>query len=162
MKSHFFISTAIPYVNARPHVGFAEELIFADAIARWRRLKGDYVFFVTGTDDNALKNVQAAEAMGKDTAEFVEEHAEVFRDLTNRLTISNTDFIRTREDRHIKGAQALWQKCHPDDIYKKNYTGLYCVGCEAFYAEAEFPDRICPEHKRPLEEVREENYFFRL
>ena len=162
MKQHFYISTAIPYVNARPHIGFAEELILADVVARWRRLKGDYVFFVTGTDDNALKNLQAAEAVGKETAEFVNEHAEVFRDLTNRLTISNTDFIRTREERHSKGAQQLWSRCNPDDIYKKNYVGLYCVGCEAFYSEHELPDRICPEHKRPLEEIREENYFFRL
>lgn len=160
--SHFYLSTAIPYVNAKPHLGFAQELILGDVIARWRRLKGDYVFFVTGTDDNALKNVQAAESAGQDTAQFVDEHAQVFRDLTNRLTISNTDFIRTREDRHSQGAQQLWSRCNQDDIYKKNYTGLYCVGCEAFYNEAEFPDGICPEHKRPLERVQEENYFFRL
>ena len=158
-----FISTAIPYVNAKPHIGFALELAQADVYARWRREQGDEVFFLTGTDENSLKNVQAAEKEGITTKELVERNAKVFEDLTEKLNISNDDFIRTSvEERHIEGAKKLWQACEKD-IYKKKYKGLYCVGCEEFKREVDLKEGRCPEHPdKELEEVEEENYFFKL
>jgi len=159
-----FVTTAIPYVNAKPHIGFALEVIQTDVVARYSREKlgTDSVRALTGSDENSLKNVQAAEVAGEDTAEFVERHAEEFKNLQSLLNLSFDDFIRTREDRHIKGAQKLWSACNPDDIYKKEYKGLYCVGCEAFYTEKEISDGMCPEHKKELEVIEEENYFFKL
>ena len=160
----FYISTAIPYVNGSPHIGHALEMIQTDAIARFRRfqLGTDQVFALTGSDENSLKNVRAAEEAGEDVDFFVEEHANEFRGLIAILGCSFDDFIRTREDRHMKGAQKLWSACKPEDVYTKMYRGLYCVGCEAFYTEKEVPDGACPEHKKPLEIVEEENYFFKL
>ena len=162
--NRFYITTAIPYVNASPHIGFAMELIQADAYARfWRQSIGDdRVRLLRGSDENSLKNVRAAEEAGEDTAKFVERHAEEFKALQPLLNLTFDDFIRTREPRHIEGAQKLWSSCKPEDIYTKTYKGMYCVGCETFYTEKECPDGICPEHKRPLEEIEEENYFFKL
>ncbi len=158
-----YITTAIPYVNADPHIGFALELVQTDAYARWRRQQGDAVRFLTGTDENALKNVQAAESRGVDIQSFVDKLSQRFRELAVVLGASPDDFIRTREERHIQGAQKLWRSCKPDDIYRKKYTGLYCVGCEVFYRQEELDEEgNCPEHKRPPERVEEENYFFRL
>lgn len=163
MKNKFFISTAIPYVNSDPHIGFAMELIQADVIARYQRLKGDEVFFITGTDENALKNVQAAERVNIPVREFIDKHAQRFIDLTKAINLLNNDFIRTTEERHVKGAQKLWQACmDAGDIYKKNYKGLYCVGCEEFKTEKDLIDGKCPEHGIKPETVEEENYFFKL
>lgn len=161
-ESKFYITTAIPYVNAKPHVGHALELLQADVLARWHRLLGEQTYFLTGTDENALKNVQAAEAAGQPTAEFVASMSEKFRQLTSQLAITNDNFIRTTEQRHFKGAQKLWQACKPDDIYRRSYQGLYCVGCEQFYTESELVDGNCPEHKTKPELIEEENYFFKL
>ena len=162
--NRFYITTAIPYVNASPHIGFALEAIQTDAVARYLRtdIGDENVYALTGTDENSLKNVRAAEEAGEDVASFVERHAEEYRGLQQLLNLSFNDFIRTREDRHIRGAQKLWSSCKPKDIYKKKYKGLYCVGCETFYTEKEVPDGECPEHKKPLEEIEEENYFFKL
>lgn len=161
-KNTFYITTAIPYVNAAPHVGFALELVQTDAVARYHKLTGDDTYFLTGTDENALKNVHAAEELGVPTQQFVDQNSEKFAALKEALNLSFDDFIRTTEKRHIKGAQKLWQACRREDIYKKKYKGLYCVGCEVFYTEKELKDGVCPEHKTPLEEVEEENYFFKL
>ncbi len=161
-KQKFYISTAIPYVNSDPHIGFALEIIQADVVARYHRLLGEDVFFVTGTDENALKNVLAAEEKAVSPKELVDANAGKFRELSEILNISNDDFIRTTEDRHIRGAQKLWEACKEEDIYKKKYRGLYCVGCEEFYKESELVDGCCPEHKTKPEVVEEENYFFRL
>lgn len=160
--SKFYITTAIPYVNAKPHIGFALELIQADVIARARRQAGDQVWFVTGTDENALKNVQAAEKADQGVVEYVDGMSARFRELCQVLEISNDDFIRTTEARHVRGAQKLWSACRPQDIYKKTYSGLYCVGCEQYYAEDELMNGLCPEHKSRPEMVSEENYFFKL
>jgi len=160
----FYITTAIPYVNAKPHIGFALELVEADFVARYRRLKGDDVYFVNGTDDNALKNVQAAEAAGVPVEEFVRNNAKQFKKLSEELNISNDYFIETSVDpRHRDGAQKLW-KAAEKDIYKKEYKGLYCVGCEEFKTEKELADgKRCAEHPdKELTEVSEENYFFKL
>lgn len=161
----YYITTAIPYVNARPHIGFALELVQTDAFARYQRSLGKDVRFLTGTDENALKNVQAAEAAGITTRELVDRNSEVFRSLRDTLNLSFDDFIRTSaEARHLEGAQKLWQAAGAaGDIYKKSYTGLYCVGCEQFYAPDELtPEGLCPEHLTRPDRVNEENYFFRL
>ncbi len=162
--SRFYVTTAIPYVNAKPHIGFALELVQADVIARYQQIKlgEDNVYFLTGADENSLKNVQAAEKEGKSTSNYVAEMSDRFRTLTKILNISNNDFICTTEQRHIKGAVKLWQTCNPEDIYKKFYSGLYCVGCEQYYTQEELVEGKCPEHKTKLELVTEENYFFKL
>lgn len=115
-----------------------------------------------GSDDNSLKNVRAAQAAGEEIEVYVARHSEAFRDLQPLLNLSFDDFIRTREDRHIRGAQKLWSMMDPADIYQKTYEGLYCVGCEAFYADEEAPNGMCATHQKPLERIKEENYFFRL
>jgi len=160
----FFISTSIPYVNADPHIGYALELIQADVLARFRRERGQDVFFLIGTDDNATKNVEAAEKAGVPVSKWVSEHAETFKKTAAKLNISNNDFIRTSaEERHLKGAQKLWLACKKGDIYKKKYQGLYCVGCESFKTEKDLKNGECPEHpNKKLESIEEENYFFKL
>lgn len=163
MLNKFFLTTAIPYVNANPHLGFALELIQGDVLARYHRQLGEEVWFLNGTDENAFKNVQSAEKAGEEVKSFVNRHAAIFKKLSQELNISNNDFIRTTEQRHIIGAQKLWRVCAAaGDIYKKKYQGLYCVGCEAFVTEKELMDGFCPEHKVKPEKVEEENYFFRL
>lgn len=159
----FYITTAIPYVNARPHLGHALEIVQADTIARYRRLAGDDVFFLTGTDENALKNVLAAKEQNVPVKELVDKNSQAFRDLKQILNLSWDDFIRTTEPRHIRSAQKLWSACKKDDIYKKKYKGLYCVGCEEFKTSKDLENGRCTEHPNlPLQAVEEENYFFRL
>ncbi len=159
-----YITTSIPYVNAAPHVGFALELVQADAYARHFRLLGRDVRFQCGTDDNSLKNVRSAEAAGLPVADFVDANADRFEQLGTRLDISNDEFVRTsRDPRHVACVHALWNACADNgDLYRKAYEGLYCVGCEQFYEASELIDGRCPEHRIPLELVREENWFFRL
>lgn len=156
-----FLSTSIPYVNSVPHIGFALEIIQADVITRFNRKLGKEVYFLTGTDENSLKNVEAAKKEGIGTAELVEKNSLKFKGLKEILNISFNDFIRTTEERHLKGAQKLWNLCR-HDLYKKTYEGLYCVGCEQFYKEEELVNGLCPEHKTKPEFVKEENYFFKL
>ncbi|MBU4204675.1 methionine--tRNA ligase [Patescibacteria group bacterium] len=161
MKKSFLITTAIDYVNSFPHAGHALEKIQADVLARYHRFLGENVFFLTGTDENSLKNVQAAGKEGISTRELVNRNAKKFYDLKEVLDLSLDDFIRTTEVRHIEGAQKLWKACQKD-IYKKTYQGLYCVGCEEFYKENELVNGLCPEHKTKPELIKEENYFFKL
>ena len=160
----FYISTAIPYVNGRPHIGFAFEAVLADAVARYQRARGRDVFFSTGTDDNSLKNVEAAERRGIPTEQLVEENAERFERLRETLDLSFDDFIRTSKDsRHSAAVEKIWNACAArGDIYQGEYRGLYCVGCEQFYTRDELVDGLCSEHLRPPEEVKEKNWFFRL
>ncbi|HEY7357199.1 MAG TPA: methionine--tRNA ligase [Ktedonobacterales bacterium] len=160
----WYVTTAIPYVNARPHIGFALEIILTDALARYHRLKGEDVRFLTGADENSLKNVQAAEKEGIPTQELVDRNAAQYQALRQPLNLSFDDFIRTsNEPRHIEGVRKLWEACAANgDIYKRPYQGLYCVGCEQFYTPDELIDGLCPEHLTPPEVVEEENYFFRL
>lgn len=164
MTKPFYITTSIPYVNAAPHIGHAEEFVQADVIARYRRLRGRDVRFLSGTDDNALKNVLKAEESSEPVAQYVSRHADIFEDLLRKLDISNDDFIRTSSDeRHAKGAQKLWKAFKPEDVYKKSYKGLYCVGCEEFKTGKDLVNGECPEHPgKRLEEVEEVNYFFKL
>lgn len=163
-RTPWYITTAIPFVNARPHLGFALEAVLTDAMARYHRLRGEDVRFLTGTDENSLKNVRAAEKEGISTEALVARNAALFHGLREVLDLSFDDFLRTSaEERHLAGVRKLWETCdRRGDIYKKTYSGLYCVGCEQFYAESELVDGLCPEHRTPPELVEEENYFFRL
>jgi methionyl-tRNA synthetase len=162
--AHTYITTTIPYVNAHPHLGFALELVQADVLARHRRRCGDQVRFQTGTDDNSLKNVLAAEAAGTGVQEFVDGNAEAFIALAGPLSLSVDDVIRTsRDPRHRTGVERFWQACaDAGDLYRRHYEGLYCIGCEQFYAAAELAGDRCPEHGTVLQTVSEENWFFRL
>lgn len=163
MTTKCYITNAIPYVNARPHIGFALELCISDVIARAHREVGDEVRYLTGADENSIKNVQAAEKAGIGVQEFVDTHTHIFQQLNAALNISNDDFIRTTEERHHIGAKALWDACARNgDIYKKSYEGLYCTGCETFYLEKDLVEGLCPEHKTKPELVKEENWFFKL
>ena len=164
MAEKFYITTAIAYVNARPHVGFALELVQADALARWQRLYGREVYFLTGTDEHGAKIARAAEQAGKEVRNFVDENALLFRRLVQDLGISADDFIRTSDEkRHFPGAQELWKRLAASgDIYKKKYRGLYCVGHEAFVTQKDLVDGKCVDHDTEPEIVEEENYFFRL
>lgn len=158
-----YISTAIPYVNADPHIGFALELTQADIYARYRRLVGDTVFFQTGADENSLKNVLSAEHAKKDTQSFIDEKTGNFLKLCSALGLSQDLFWRTTDVKHKEAAQKLWRACADAGyIYKKSYSGRYCVGCEQFYEEDELQDGKCPEHEVAPEMVSEENYFFKL
>lgn len=157
-----FVSTAIPYVNARPHIGFALELIQADVIARWHRLQNIDTFLLTGTDENALKNVHVAKQQGITPQQLCDHNATIYQDLTQALHISNNRFIRTSEPTHHQGATHLWQACKKGDIYLKKYQGLYCIGCEDFYLEKDLVNGKCPDHGTTPDLVQEENYFFQL
>jgi len=157
-----YLTTTIPYVNARPHLGHALEYVQADALARHYRRLSHPVRFQTGTDDNSLKNVLAAKDAGVSVQAFVDANAEAFAALADPLSLSVDDVIRTSSDpRHRVGVERLWQACS-DDLYRRHYEGLYCVGCEAFYAEAELDGGLCGEHHTRPELVAEENWFFRL
>jgi methionyl-tRNA synthetase len=163
--TRYTVTTAIPYVNGRPHVGHALELVQTDVLARYHRQRGHAVRFQSGTDDNALKNVQGAEAAGVSVAEFVARGASRFAALGTALDLSFDDFIRTSSDpRHRPGVEQLWAACAArGDLYRKAYSGLYCVGCERFYDRSELTaDGLCDEHGTAPELIEEENWFFRL
>jgi len=160
----YYVTTAIPYVNAAPHVGHAVLMIYADVLARYHRQQGDDTWSPTGTDDNSLTNVLAAEAEGLPVRALVDRNAESFRALRVPLALSFDDFIRTSGNpAHAAGAQKLWRACAGSgDVYRRHYRGQYCVRCERFYAEDELVDGRCPVHLVPTQLVDEENYFFRL
>lgn len=164
MKNKFYITTSIAYTNAPPHIGYALELVQADVIARYRRLLGDEVFFLTGTDEHGQKIVRAANEAGKSPKQFTDEISQRFRDLAKSLNLSNNDFIRTTDQKkHWPNVKKVWLRLKENgDIYKKKYQGLYCVGCEAFVKEKDLVDGQCPIHQRKPEVIEEENYFFRL
>jgi methionyl-tRNA synthetase len=159
-----YLSTTIPYVNARAHLGHALELVQADVLARHHRRIGDEVRLQSGTDDNSLTNVLAAEAEGISTRELVHRNATAFAGLREHLSLSLDDFIRTSSDpRHRPGVERLWRACAASgDLYRRSYSGLYCVRCEQFYTAAELAAGNCPEHGIPPQLIEEENWFFRL
>lgn len=161
----FYITTAIPYVNAAPHIGHALEFVQSDVMARYHRILGDETLFLCGGDENALKNVQAAEAAEVPIQEFVDLNTQSFFDLSKKLNIHFDVWQKGSDKKHHESSQKLWELCNKaGDIYKKLYKGLYCVGCEAFYTKGELNENgECFEHPgKKLEEVKEENYFFRL
>lgn len=163
-KKNFYITTTLPYVNAAPHIGFALEIVQADAIARWKRISGCTVVFNTGTDEHGVKIYQKALEEGKDIQSYVDEYAPKFDKLKSALNLTYTNFIRTTDAHHMSAAQELWKRCaEKGDIYKKKYKGIYCVGDEMFLKESDMKDGKCVNHPAmtPVE-VEEENYFFRL
>jgi methionyl-tRNA synthetase len=164
MPRTLYVSTAIPYVNAPPHLGFALEMVLADVLARHARLRGERVHFATGTDDNSLSNVRAAEAAGVPTHEFVNANAARYEALKPLLAASFDDFVRTSADpRHRAAVTAIWEaSARAGDLERRRYRGLYCVGCEQFYDADELTDGLCPEHRKAPEVVEEDNWFFRL
>jgi methionyl-tRNA synthetase len=162
-KNNFYLTTAIAYVNAAPHIGFALELLYSDVMCRYQRLLGKEVRFLTGTDEHGQKIFKTAKEAGKDSREFVDETSAKFSELADLWNISNDDFIRTTQQRHIVGAQKFWlASLENGNIYKKTYKGLYCIGCESFKTEKDLINGKCPDHHREPELVEEENYFFKL
>jgi len=163
-KEKFYITAAIPYVNAPPHIGHILEFVQTDAIARFQRLEGKEVFQLTGADENSLKNVQAAEKLRITPQMLVDKNAEIFREATKIFGISLDAFQKTsNKAEHWPGIWNLWNRCTTaGDVYWKKYKGLYCVDCEQFYTESELVNGLCPEHKSQPEVVEEGNYFFRL
>ncbi len=166
MGRPFYITTPIYYPNDVPHIGHGYTTVAADFLARYHRLKGDDVMFLTGTDEHGQKLARTAEAAGQTPQEYVDAMEPKWREVWERLEISNDDYIRTTEDRHTAAVTTLLQAVHDngrDDIYLGTYEGLYCVSCEAYYTEDELDENgLCPIHHRPVESMQEENYFFRL
>ena len=164
MTKKFFVTTAIDYVNSTPHVGHAFEKILADVIARRQKTKGKKVHFLVGTDENAEKNLRAAEKEKIPVEKFVEKNSAVFAELYEKLNIDYDRFIRTSTDEtHAEKSRETFRKAmEKGDVYKGIYDGLYCVGCESFITEKELTNGKCPEHDREPEKISEENYFFRL
>ncbi len=164
MANKFYITTAIPYVNGKPHIGHALEYFQADTIRNYHKILGDETLLLSGADENALKNVQKAEEEGIDVQEFLDRNSQVFKDSYEKLGVHLDVFERGSDaSHHFPGVQKLWELCEQNgDIYKKSYTGLYCVGCESFKTEKELVDGKCPEHLTTPEEITEENYFLKL
>jgi methionyl-tRNA synthetase len=159
-----YLTTTLPYVNADPHVGFALEAVQADTLARNWRLQGDEVFFNTGSDEHGQKILEAAGKAGQEVQAYVDHYAGEFEKLKEALNLSYDAFIRTTDAAHITAAQEMWKRCEAaGDIYKKSYTGLYCVGCESYKTEKELVEGKCVLHPNLTpEQITEENYFFRF
>jgi len=166
----YYITTPIYYINDKPHIGHAYTTIIADALANYNRLKGRDVYFLTGTDENSQKNIRAAEKYfgksdldKKEIQKYLDEMSAVWQRTWDEMKITNNDFIRTTEARHIAAVEKffsrVWKK---GDIYEGVYEGLYCEGCEAFVSEGELADGKCPIHKEPPKKIKEKNYFFKL
>ncbi len=161
---NFYLTTTLPYVNSDPHMGFALELVQADALARWQVAQGKELFFNTGTDEHGVKIFRKAEELGKDPQVYCDEMAARFEALTSALNICTTAFIRTTNVEHKAAAQEFWKRClAKGDIYKKSYQVKYCVGCELEKTDSELEDGRCPIHPNmDMEKIDEENYFFRF
>lgn len=161
--SKFYTTTSIPYANAEPHIGFAMELLQADALARYHRQIGDDVLFTTGADEHGSKIAEKAEEKGLEIQAFVDENTQKFKELLTMLDITNDRFVRTTDKSHEELAQKVWLNLK-DYVYKNAYIGLYCVGCEEFVTEQHAKDNngVCPAHNRAYEQIEEENYFFAL
>lgn len=162
--ANFYLTTTLPYVNAEPHIGFALEIVQADAVARYRRLAGDEVFFNFGTDEHGQKIYQKALEAGEEPQAYTDRYAATFDALKDSLNLSYDTFIRTTSPMHKAAAQEFWKRCDAaGDIYKRAYQIKYCVGCELEKTDSELVDGKCPIHPNlALEHRDEENYFFRF
>ncbi len=159
----FYVTTPIYYPNDIPHIGHAYTTVAADVLARWHRILGDDVFFLTGTDENAKKVFQAAQKKGIPIKEFVDRLSEDFKSAWKKLNINYSKFIRTTDESHIREVIKILEKTYKKgDIYKGFYEGYYCTGCEAYYTEKDLENGCCPIHKTKAEIMKEESYFFRL
>jgi methionyl-tRNA synthetase len=159
--SKFYVTSSIAYTNSKPHIGYAMELIQADVLARHHRQLGDEVWFLTGTDEHGAKIDRAAAAAKVTPQKYVDGISKVFEALKGELNLSNDQFVRTTDDDHKKAAQKLWKAC-AKDIYEAEYEGEYCVDCETYYSAIEAPKKVCPIHNKPLEHMKQKNWFFKL
>ena len=163
MAKKFYVTTPIYYPNDVPHIGHAYTILAADVIARWHRLKGEDVFFLTGTDEHGKKIEAAAKKRGKKPKEFVDELVSEFKKDWGKLDLTYDRFIRTTDKGHEKVVSDVLKKVHEKgDIYLGEYEGFYCVSCEAYYTEKDLENECCPIHKTKIEKLKEESYFFRL
>ena len=159
----FYLTTPIYYINGPPHLGHAYTTIVADTMARYRRLAGADVFFLTGTDEHGDKIAQAAAKAGEAPQALADRNAKAFQEQWTALGITHDDFIRTTEPRHARVVQGILQRLfEKGEIYFGKYGGQYCFGCERFYTDKEIVDGKCPDHQTPLTYIEEENYFFRM
>lgn len=162
-QKRFYISTPIYYPSDRLHIGHAYCTTVADSIARYHRLLGEDVFFLTGSDEHGQKIERKAQETGVTPIEYVDKIVASFQQLWQKLNISNDDFIRTTQERHHKVVQHIFQKIYDQgDIYKSAYEGWYCTPCESFFLERQLVDGKCPDCGRPVEKLKEESYFFRM
>ncbi|MEW6200862.1 MAG: methionine--tRNA ligase [bacterium] len=164
MEKAYYVTTPIYYVNSNPHLGHSYATILADVIARYQRLRGNEVMFLTGTDEHGQKLEDAARSQGKEPQDFVDEVVKTFKDAWRKLNISNDDFIRTTEPRHERVVKWIFQKLHDqNDIYLDRYEGWYCTPCESFWTETDLlEEHKCPECRRETSRVHEKSYFFRM
>ena len=159
----FYLTTPIYYINAPPHLGHASSTIMADAMCRYRRLRGERVYFLTGTDEHGERIAQVAAKEGISPQVLADRNSGAFREAWRRLGITNDDYIRTTEARHERVVREILQRLYDaDEIYFGEYGGWYCYGCERFYTEKEIVDGKCPDHQTPLTFIKEKNYFFRM
>lgn len=164
MTKKFYITTTLPYVNAKPHIGFALEIIQADVVARLKTMQGYDVFFNTGTDEHGQKIYQKAVEEGKDPQAYTNEYAEKFKGLKLALNLSYNNFIRTTDENHKEAAQEIWNRCLKNGFIERGtYQAKYCVGCELEKQDSELENGICPVHPNlKIENIEEENYFFKF
>jgi len=165
--SRFYVTTPIYYVNDVPHLGTAYTTVVTDAVRRYHALRGETTRMLTGTDEHGLKLEREAQERGMTPIAFVDQMSAHFREAWPQLEIESTDFIRTTEPRHERGAQALWERIarnNPDDIHLGSYEDWYCVGCEEFKTDKDLvqPGNLCSIHRRPVERRKEDTYLFRL
>ncbi len=163
MAKKFFVTTAIDYVNAEPHCGHSYQKVAADVLARWHKLNGEKVWFLTGTDEHGQKIARSAQAVGMNEKEFVDLMSQKFKEAWKKLDIQYNRFIRTTDKDHEEFVKEFTKKINAKgDIYKGEYSGYYCTGCEAYYTEKELADGCCPVHKTKIELLIEETYFFKM
>ncbi len=163
-KNKFYIVTSIPYANAKPHLGHTLDVLYGDVLARYYRSLGYDVILQAGIDENGQKLYQKAKEMGATPENWIKDLRPVFKDFFEKLNISYDEFTQTSEkDTHHVAAQEMWERANKSgDIYKKKYSGLYCVGCESFKLKEDLVDGKCPDHQKEPEKIEEENYFFKL
>lgn len=163
MENKFYVTTPIYYASGRPHIGHAFSTLCADVISRWKRKKGEEVFFATGLDEHGAKIAEAAKKNNKEPQKFVDEISDEYKKTWQAFGVKYSDFIRTTSERHKKGVlnflRKVWEK---GDIYENYYEGLYCVGCENFILERNLANGLCPDHLLQPQKIKEKNYFFNL
>ena len=158
-----YLTTAIPYVNGKPHVGHALDYLLADVCARYHRLHGDEVRLQVGTDEHGGKIYQKAKDLGLPVQEYVDDNVKLFKSFIEKMGVTYTDFIRTTDKEHIKRCQEIWRRLS-DHIYSAEYEGWYCDGCERYVTEKEYEENsgVCLDHQKPYRKLKEQNYYFRI
>ena len=161
--SNIYLTTAIPYVNGAPHIGHALDYLLADTYARYQKSLGNTVRFQAGTDEHGNKIYKKAQELNIPVEDYVKENSQKFQDFIQKLGVEPTDFIRTTDKNHETRCQKIWQKLE-NHIYKSAYEGWYCDGCERYITDKEYEENkgVCPDHNKPYEKLREENYYFRI